>query len=58
MLDLDQRRTPAQDELITKFYKGYIPHVVVLNSDGKPIYNASGEVDEKTISNLLDGMIR
>ena len=58
LLDLDQKRTPAQDVLITKFYKGYIPHVVVLNSEGKPVYNASGEVDEKEISKLLDGITK
>jgi len=58
LVDLDQKHTPAQDELVTKFYRGYIPHIVVLNSDGKPVYNASGEVDEQEISKLLDGMIR
>ena len=58
VIDLDQKHTTAQDELITKFYKGYIPHVVLLNDDGKPVYNASGEVDEKEISKLLDGVIR
>ena len=48
----------AQEELVTKYYRGYIPHVVVLNRDGRPVYNASGEVDEKEISKLLDGMVR
>ena len=41
-----------------KFYKGYIPHVVVLNRDGKPAYNASGEVDEKEISKILDSTLQ
>jgi|SRR5215470_3351610 len=58
VLDMDQKHTPAQDELVTKFYKGYIPHVVVLNSEGKPVYNASGEVDEKEISKLFDGIVK
>ena len=58
VVDLDQKRSPAQDELVTKFYNGYIPHLVVLNGDGKPVYNSSGEVDEKEITKLLDGLIR
>ncbi len=37
-----------------KFYKGYIPHVVVLNRDGKAAYNASGEVDAGEISKVLE----
>jgi len=35
-----------REELVKKFYKGYIPHVVVLNRDGKTAYNSSGEVEE------------
>lgn len=58
VLDMDQKHTPPQNELITKFYKGYIPQVVVLTSEGKPVYNASGEVDEKEISKLLDGITK
>jgi len=54
VIDLDQKHTTVQDELVKKFYKGYIPHVVVLNRDGKPAYNASGEVDEKEIAKILD----
>jgi len=54
VIDLDQKHKTVQDELVKKFYKGYIPHVVVLNRDGKPAYNASGEVDEKEISKILD----
>ncbi len=58
VIDLDKKQTAAQQELVKKYYKGYIPHVVVLNSDGTPAYNASGEVNEKDISALFDGMFR
>jgi hypothetical protein len=54
VVDLDRPRSPAQEELVKKFYKGYIPHVLVLDHDGKTAYNASGEVDEGEISKLLD----
>jgi thiol-disulfide isomerase/thioredoxin len=53
-VDLDRPRSPAQEELVKKFYKGYIPHVVVLNRDGKTAYSASGEVDSAEISKLLE----
>ncbi len=54
VVDLDRPRSPAQEELVKKFYKGYIPHVVVLNRDGKTAYNASGEVEEGEISKALE----
>jgi len=54
VVDLDRPRSPAQEELVKKFYKGYIPHVVVLDRDGKTAYNASGEVDSGEISKVLE----
>ncbi len=54
VVDLDRPRSPAQEELVKKFYKGYIPHVVVLDRDGKTAYSASGEVDSGEISKLLE----
>ena len=54
VVDLDRPRSAAQEELVKKFYKGYIPHVVVLNRDGKIAYNASGEVEEGEISKVLE----
>ena len=54
VVDLDQKHRAVQKELLRKFFQGKIPHVVVLDRDGKPAYNASGEVDEKEISKILD----
>jgi hypothetical protein len=54
VVDLDRPRSPAQEVLVKKFYKGYIPHVVVLNRDGKTAYNGSGEVEEGEISKVLE----
>ena len=54
IIDLDKRLSPAQEELQKKYYRGYIPHVVVLNSSGAVLYNSSGEVDESVISGMLD----
>jgi len=57
VIDLDQKHPTVHEDLVKKFYKGYIPHVVVLNRNGKPAYNASGEVDQKEISKILDSAL-
>jgi hypothetical protein len=44
VVDLDLRRSPAQQELVKRYYNGYIPHVVVLDADGQALYDADGEV--------------
>jgi len=54
VVDLDRPRSAAQEELVKKFYKGYIPHVVVLDREGKTAYNSSGEVGSDEISTLLE----
>ena len=54
VVDLDKKLSPAQQELEKKYYRGYIPHVVVLSGSGAVLYNSSGEVEENIISNLLD----
>lgn len=58
VVDLDQDLSPAQAELKKKYYRGYIPHVVVLDASGNAVYNSSGEVEENVISGLLDKALR
>jgi hypothetical protein len=53
VVDLDTKRSPEQQKLVKQFYKGYIPHVVVLDANGKPLYNSSGEVDSKEIEGVF-----
>ncbi len=53
VVDLDVQRSPEQQELVKKYYKGYIPHVVVLDAHGEPLYNQSGEVDSAVIEDLF-----
>jgi len=57
VIDLDKKRSAAQQQLVKEYYTGYIPHVIVLDSRGKAAYNSSGEVDEKKIAGLLDGLL-
>lgn len=54
VIDIDRKQSPAQQELVKKYYTGYIPHVVVLDRSGKALYNSAGEVEESTIEALLD----
>ena len=49
VVDLDAKRSTEQQKLVKQFYKGYIPHVVVLDANGNPLYNSSGEVESKEI---------
>ena len=58
VVDLDHELSPAQQPLQKKYYRGYIPHVVVLDGSGSALYNSSGEVDEAVISGLLDKALR
>ena len=57
-VDLDHSLSAAQQDLSRKYYKGYIPHVVVLDKAGLPLYNNSGEVEEGVISGVLDKALR
>jgi hypothetical protein len=54
VVDLDQKPSPLHRGLMEKYFRGYIPHIVVLDKSGKPLYNQSGEVDEPIISGILD----
>jgi hypothetical protein len=36
--------------LVKEYYKGYIPHVLVLDAHGEPLYNQAGEVDSRIMS--------
>jgi hypothetical protein len=57
VIDLDSPRSAAQQELVGKYYKGYIPHVAVLDPSGNLAYNEAGEVSESEISRILDGLL-
>ncbi len=57
VVDVDRRQSPAQKELVKKFFKGYVPQVVVLDREGKTAYDGSGEVDEGEISKVLENAL-
>ena len=53
VIDLDGERSPEQQQLVRQYYKGYIPHVVVLNGRGEALYNQSGEVTSQEIEDIF-----
>ena len=53
VIDLDVQRSPEQQKLVKQYYKGYIPHVLVLDAHGEALYNQSGEVDSGVIEDLF-----
>ena len=54
VVDLDLRRSPAQQELVKRYHNGYIPHVAVLDAGGKALYDADGEVASRMIEDILE----
>lgn len=58
VVDLDQPRSGPQQQLVKQYYGGYIPHVVVLDRAGQPVYNRAGEVSAEHISAILDRALR
>ena len=54
VVDLDEKRSPEQQKLVKEYYEGSIPHVLILDANGKPLYNSAGEVDSKHISSIFE----
>jgi thioredoxin-like negative regulator of GroEL len=54
IVDLDKPRSPAQQKLIEMYYQGSIPDLIVLDAQGKPLYNQAGEQDERVLSQIFD----
>ena len=54
VVDLDEKRSPEQQKLVKEYYEGSSPHVLILDANGKPLYNSAGEVDSKHISSIFE----
>jgi hypothetical protein len=57
IVDLDTELSKEQQELRERYYRGYIPHVTVMNGKGEAVYDKSGEVGTDKISLILDGLL-
>ncbi|MGA8104843.1 MAG: hypothetical protein WB869_21970 [Candidatus Acidiferrales bacterium] len=58
IIDLDRKRSPAQREVVRKYFKKYLPQVVVTDQQESAVYNQAGEVEERTISGILDAALK
>ena len=58
VVDLDQPRSPAQEEVVKNHYRGYIPHVVILDKSGVAAYDSSGEVEESKVTEIFDRLLK
>ena len=54
VVDLDEKRSPEQQKLVKEYYQGSIPHLLILDANGNPLYNSPGEVDSKHISTIFE----
>lgn len=54
IVDLDKPHSQAQQRLVDRYYKGSIPDLILLDAQGKPIYNQAGEQEESVLSSILD----
>jgi hypothetical protein len=58
IIDLDLKHSREQQKLIDRFYEGYIPHVVVLDAQGKAVYDFPAEIEEEEIAKILDKLLK
>jgi hypothetical protein len=54
IIDLDKPQSPAQLKLVRSYYAGSIPDLIVLDGNGKAVYNQAGEQSEEVLTSILD----
>jgi hypothetical protein len=58
IVDLDKPQSPAQLKLVQRYYEGSIPDLIVLDGNGKAVYNQAGEQTEEVLSHVLDNALQ
>ena len=58
IIDLDKPQSPAQLKLVQRYYEGSIPDLIVLDGNGKAVYNQAGEQTEEVLSQVLDNALQ
>ena len=58
IIDLNKPQSPAQLKLVQTYYGGSIPDLIVLDGNGKPVYNRAGEQSEEVLSGILDSALQ
>jgi len=57
IMDVDEIKNADQVKLRNRFYRNYIPHVTIIDREGKVLYDRSGEVGVDLISTYLESSI-
>jgi hypothetical protein len=58
VVDVDQKRSKDQQELVKRFYDGVIPHLTILGKKGEVLYDEAGETSEASISAILEKALK
>jgi len=58
IIDLDKPQSPAHLQLVQRYYEGSIPDLILLDGDGKAVYNQAGEQSEEVLSHILDAALQ
>ena len=58
VVDIDQKRSSDQQQLVKKYFTGYIPHLTILGKKGEVLYDQAGETSEENISAILDKALK
>jgi len=58
IIDLDKPQSPAHLQLVQRYYEGSIPDLILLDGDGKAVYNQAGEQSEEVLSRILDAALQ
>ncbi|MCU1313168.1 MAG: hypothetical protein JWM54_925 [Acidobacteriaceae bacterium] len=58
VIDLDRPQSPAQQAIVHTYYGGSIPHLILFDPNGKPLYNRAGEQSEEILSGILDSALK
>jgi hypothetical protein len=58
IVDLDKPQSPAELKLVQRYYEGSIPDLIVLDGNGKAVYNQAGEQTEEVLSHVLDNALQ
>jgi hypothetical protein len=58
VVDLDHHLSAAQKDLFEQYFFGYIPHTTILDAQGRPVFDYTGEADEVTVDGWMDYALR
>ena len=58
LIDVDHAAAGQPRDLLKRYYSGYIPCEVIIDSGGKLLWSQNGEVDQKVLQTRLEAALR